>query len=819
MAENSTVAIPYYSHSHVWTKVNDNTWYDEVTAEPQPPQDLPFSVGVIAGADQGIDNTFIRLSDRGTKQALFGNGDFNKYGQASLQADFLFNGSTNVWFCRVLPDNATYANMIILANYRKGSVRDEDDQETGLKGLEIKFSIAYANKPALANGAISDKDIISIAKSLQTTTPDAQTGYLTIPIAYVRAIGHGKYGNRYGMKLTRNEASENEKDVKTYDWSLIASGTVSRVINAYPGSLYQTTYNGTSTLISDVLSQYDIGTCPIKIYPFEKSFTSLYNYYQNIVEENAEYLASTTPTDEQIADLNFAREIPERYFDPIFGYRMGTTTNAMIPYYKNYTVPASGAYVAPDLQVSNHSNMPLNTADWNTAAVGMTCLVLADETNDGNRWRYTIIDINEDTQAIIYDDGVRNHIDDAEYDGVNISNAAGIMFVGGSDGDFQEITDIDGNTRVPTEAEMKLLLAREEVKVIRGQKDKRILSPYRIDLDFIFDGNYNMTSAGDINDTSIEAMYSNSTVLTEEDYEELASITSAAIDLSDINVKQALFDLNRFRNRDGMTIGPELGAGCHLYLDSGLVGLKSIDVSTELQDTLDMFETIIGRDVSVDLGSYDIFDPYTGKRISVTVDYWIALHLVDHIMRNGLNKPLAWSNGKIASMQRDTTVNQVNMMIRDSFRPDIDIIDWDVKEALHKGRVNYYVTTEEGRVIERQSQNTRQIDASQLLEENNVRVLNTLKKGLEAACRGYLGEWNTPSARKGYTDSQRDIYRPWIGSIVEDLDIYFDAEEFEQKSMIIHCYCSVKFFDIIKRVTLEINIDRADYTNSNEGGE
>lgn len=819
MAENNTTAIPYYAHPHAWTKINDNTAYDETTAEPQAPQDLPFSTAVIAGADQGIDNVFVRLSDLGTKKALFGKGDFNKYGQASLQADFLFNGSTNVWFCRVLPDNATYANMIILANYRKGVVRDESDQETGLKGMEIKFSIAYANKPALAKGATTDKDIISIARSLQTSTPDAQTGYMTVPVAYIRAIGHGKYGNKYGMKITRDEAGENEDAVKMYNWSLIASGTVSRITNTYAGSLYQTTYNGSSTLISDVLSQYDTGMCPIKVYPFEDSFSTLYNFYQNIAEENAEYLATTTPTDEQIADLNYAREITEAEFDPIFGYKMDTKIDAIIPYYKNYTVKASGAYVAPDLQVGNYAAMPQNTADWNTAAVGMTCLVLADETYGGARRKYTIIDINADSQAIIYDDGVEAHIDDDQYDGVNLSNAAGIMFIGGSDGDFQEVTDINGNTRVPTSAEMKLLLAREEVKAIRGQKDKKILSPYRIDLDFIFDANYNMTSNGGINDTSIEAMYSNSTVLTEDDYEQLASITSAAIDLSDINVKQALFDLNRFRNRNGMTIGPAMGAGCHLHLDSGLIGITGSDISSELADTMAMFETILGRDVSVDIGSYDIFDPYTGKRISVTVAYWIALNMVPHLMKNGLNKPLAWNNGKIIAMQRDTATTQVNMMIRDSFRPDIDIIDWDVKELLYKGRFNYYVTSEEGRVVERSVQNTRQLEASQLLEENNCRVLNTLKKGLEAACRGYIGEWNSPSARKGYTDSQMDIYRPWIGTMVEDINIYFDAEEFEQRSMILHCYCDVEFRDIIKRVTLEININRADYTNANEGGE
>lgn len=819
MAENKTQIIPNYAHPHVHTEIIDNTWYDETVAEPQEPADLPFSVLVVAGADQGIDNTFVRLSDLGTKQSLFGKGNFTKYGQASLQADFLFNGSTNVWFCRVLPDNATYSNLIILANYRKGNERDSLDQETGLKRLEIKFTVAYAAKPALTEGAIDDASIQALARSLQTTEADPQTGYLTIPVAYVRAIGRGKYGNRYAMRITRDISGENENDVKQYTWSLVTNGSVSRVTNTYAGSLYQTTKYNVSTLISDVLDQFSTGMCPISIYPFEDSFDTLYNFYQNIVEENASYLASGTATEEQLAALNQAREITEAYFDPIFGYAMNTKTGSLIPYYRNYTIKSTGAYVEPDIQVANYAHVPHNVSEWNTAKPGMSILVLADENNNGARWRYTITSVDAESGNIYYDEGVENYIDDPEYDGIDLAAANGIMFSGGHDGDFQEVAGTNGDPRVPTNAELKLLLAREEVKVLRGQKDKRILSPYRIDLDFIFDANYNMTSDGELNDASLEALYSNSTILTDSDYQQLSvvSVSGTPIDLSDINVKKALYDLNRFRNRNGMTIGPDLGAGCHLYLDCGLIGIKNVDTSAALQDTFNMFEGITGRDVSVDLGSYDIYDPYSGKRISVTADYYIAINLIPHLMRNGLNKPFVYKYARMNALQRDSSVNQVNAMIRDSFRPDIDIIDWDVKETMYTGRFNYYLSSEEGRVIERAAQNTRQIDASQMLEENNCRVLNTLKKGLEEACRGYLYEWNTPEARKGYTDSQMAVYRPWIGTMVEDINIYFDANEWEQERMIMHCYVDVKFRDIIKRVILEININRTD--SNAKGGE
>jgi hypothetical protein len=223
-------------------------------------------------------------------------------------------------------------------------------------------------------------------------------------------------------------------------------------------------------------------------------------------------------------------------------------------------------------------------------------------------------------------------------------------------------------------------------------------------------------------------------------------------------------------------------------------------------------ETFDGRQTSIDLGYYEIYDPVTGKRIKVTATYFLAQNLIPHIIRNGLNKPFTYNYAQLRSFQRDNTLIASGNMIRDTFRPDIDLIDWDVKELLYKSRINYYLTTEEGRVVHRAVQNTRQREASALLEENNVRVLNTLKKMLERACRGYLYEWNEPEVRKGYTDTQMAVFRPWIGTMVQDIDIRFEANEWEQERMMMHCYVIVKFRDIVKRIILEINIHRPEYS-------
>lgn len=822
--DSNVQIIPFYAHPHVHTVINDDTWYDETTKQSEPvnSSDKPFTTMIITGADTGIDNKFVRLSDATVKEALFGKGNYSKYGQASIQADVLFNGNTNVWLCRALPDNATYANIVYLMHFRKGNILDDLGQETGKKRLEVKLSLAYANKPYLANGARTDEDIEGFAESLASETADPNNGYMVLPIAYGRSVGHGKYGNMYSMGIERDYDAEKEYGVKMYLFNLLTNSNVTKVTNQFSGSLYQVSRDNVSTLIDDVIDQYAEGSAPVFIHSFEENLQIIYDLYREIVTENMRYVDASGNNAEDAKELQEALAITIEQFDPLFGIKMDSRTNEQIPYYRNYTTKSTGAYVSPNFEVPNEegATKPMNISDWNTAEVGSTVLVVADPLKDGRRILYTVVSIDPETGNIVYDEGVTTEIDADQYDGVNISSSVGQMLSGGHDGDFQEIT-VDGKTRAPKPSEMKLLLSREYVKILRGRKDRRILSHARINLDFIFDANYNMVTDDTLEiDGSINPLYNGSTVITDKDYQSLSVLAkngTTPYDNSDLNVKQALYDLVRFRNVNGMTINQDdQGAGCSLYLDCGLVGLKNIGVNQELEAIIDSMAKFTGRACSIDLGYYEIFDPMTSRRIKVTATYKIAKDLVPHMMVNGINKPYTNTFAQLISIQRDSTLQSAGEFIRDSFNPTLDLIDWDVKEKLYKQRINYWLTDEEGRIVYRATQNTCQTDASALLEENNVRVLNTLKKQLEKACRGYGYNWNEPEVRKSYTKAQTEVFRPWIGTIVQDLSIKFDANEWEQKRMIMHCYVEVKFRDIVKRIILEINIKRLTYS---EGGE
>ena len=812
----SAQIIPHYAHPHVHTVIFDNTMEDQLSRSTST-EDLPFSTCVVTGADQGIDNTFIRLSDLRTKVSLFGRGNYTKYGQSSLQADQLFNGRTNVWFCRVLPDNATYANMILLAHFRKGNILDELNQETGKVRLEMKYSWVNATKPVVADGTKTDADIQEFAKSLTNLTPDPQTGYMTVPIMYIRAVGRGRYGNNYSIRMGRDSEAEREFQMKMYRFTLLENSSAIRVMNMFTGTLTQGTRNDMSTLIDDVIDQFPTGSAPIIPKTFSENFEYIYRFYQEkIVDANEAYMSSAGASTLEIRELKSAKNMTVEQFDPIFGLVLNTRTNLSIPYYRNYTVMPGGPWVNPAFVVPNETGAqkPLNMADWNTAFIGANVLMISDPLNEGRRWMYQVIHIDTESGNITYNEGHEIAIDADQYDGIDIQLEVGHRMIGGHDGDFQEIS-IEGTTRPPTAAEMIILLSREYVKAFRGEKDRKILSPSRVNLDFMFDANYNMTN--DLNldlDKALFPLYNYATVITNEDNTQIAILGSDdfLINYSDLNVKRAMWDLNEFRNRNGMTVDSAEGAGCLLYLDMGLIGLRNISVNSELNAVMKMMEGYDGRNTAIDLGHYEIYDPYTSKRIPVTATYFIACNLTNHLTTHGMNKPFVFNYATIRALERNSR-NRVTSgsMIRDSFRPDIDLIDWDVKEQLFMSRINYYLTNNEGRQVQRAVQNTRQKDPSALLEENNVRVLNSLKKGIERACRGYLYEWNEPEVRAGFTLAQMEIYRPWIGTMVDNLEIMFTANEWEEQRSIMRCLVYVSFRNIIKRIILEINIMRPDH--------
>jgi hypothetical protein len=579
--------------------------------------------------------------------------------------------------------------------------------------------------------------------------PDPKDGYYHMPLMILRSAGRGRYGNQYSVTIRRDIDYEYEYGIKAYGFGLIENSAQTRARNYFVGSMVPSSRFSYSTLIDDLLDKYRPGEVPIHIKTFEETVDKMFELYMESVTDNETVImggSTPAPLEDQML-LRYAKRMSVDVFDPIFGLRVNTRNNEPIPYFQSYTARFNAAYEEPEEEVATDTDLKTtfsNLATWSTAFVGARVRVLADGDHDNIRRVYSVLAIDNGTGEIEYDDGVDELYDAKEFTGIDLSVDVGNFLYGGHDGEFEEIV-VNGVARKPSPAEMKLLLSREYVRAFRGEKDKYILSPARIDLDFILDANYNLTITEEEGlhvDNTFMGIYGGASTLTAEDFRQLSMLSAdSKVALpQDLNVKQAMYNLNQFRNRNGMTLMREEGAGCHLYLDTGLIGLKNIRINNELNTIINAMEQFDGRNTSIDFGFYEIIDPISLRKVPVTTMYFLAEAMVPHLVINGLNKPFV---NKFA---------QIRNMVRNSFQPELDLIDWDVKERLYLMRINYYLTLEEGGVVQRAVQNTCQRDASALLEENNVRVLNVLKKALERNNRMYLYEWNDPVVRKGYLD-------------------------------------------------------------------
>ena len=345
--------------------------------------------------------------------------------------------------------------------------------------------------------------------------------------------------------------------------------------------------------------------------------------------------------------------------------------------------------------------------------------------------------------------------------GLNSTDALQFFTVQGSDGDDPEAIDLDTATGINflggtegsfSEADPE---AAEEALVqaykdaFGGVTDKLILAPRRIACDFLLDANY--------------------------PYE----------------VKLALAELAHARN------------DCMLFLDCGIQ--SSFSSPTLGQMELDYASGIFHTEdndipmVSLNPQHYEVRDIHTGRKTTVTMTYFIAQNLPTHFAENGSHIPFVKSYAELTDF------------VPNSLAPSVEMFESDLKEELYTHRFNYWESIGESQ-FQRACQCTAQVGNSDLLEENNVHTLFSLKRQLEYDC--WINTYNFTSAdeRARFQQIEEAKFESWKGSRLDTLSIRFDATAWEAERSIVHCYVEVQFRNLHKRTIIEIDINRRNFT-------
>ena len=230
-----------------------------------------------------------------------------------------------------------------------------------------------------------------------------------------------------------------------------------------------------------------------------------------------------------------------------------------------------------------------------------------------------------------------------------------------------------------------------------------------------------------------------------------------------------------------------------LYLDAGTnTTLAQID---NIIDEYSIFNT---RNIVKEFQHYSIKDPETKKKCEVSITYFYAQQLPVHYQQNGSWVPFVKARAQLYGH------------VKNSLQPCIDDIDMDIKEKLYNARINYFECIEEN-VYQRCSQNTAQNINSDLLEENNMNTLFEAKKIIERDCWNALYDFTSADDRARFSKSEQAKFESWEGSRLATISIDFDVTEWEAERSIVHCYVAIQFRNLMKRVIIEIDVNKRDF--------
>ena len=233
-----------------------------------------------------------------------------------------------------------------------------------------------------------------------------------------------------------------------------------------------------------------------------------------------------------------------------------------------------------------------------------------------------------------------------------------------------------------------------------------------------------------------------------------------------------------------------------LYLDTGIRSSFGYD---ELTAMINDYSQFANRLISKNVHHYYTRDPISKKRVCVTITYFLANQFWRHVVNNGTYVPFVKDNCQLSGH------------IRNTLAPTVEDYETNLKEKLVTNRFNYFETVEDN-VYQRATQNTSQTADSDLLEESNVHLLYNAKRILEKDIQSNLYNFNEASERTRFKTYEEAKFSDWNNQYVKSLTIDFRANRWEIEHSILHCYVTIVFRGLIKRATVEIDINRRDYS-------
>ena len=274
--------------------VEDNTTYEETFLSAEEPVKL-LQCGVFAS---GRDNQLLYCENYDQFINEFGKPNYSLYGQAGYNiANALKTGYAAAYVMRVMPDDATFANVVVMATYGVG------DNEDGSGSV---MNITYSFKTI--ENATSVDELAAEVDALRMYDPDDNGNY-TNPLFYVYQTGRGQYGNATRVRMADVTAYDDEDNTnRTYRFDVLQMGTaltrLEYAFGCFNPDLFDTT-TSESLYLGDLINDVENGMTKVNVGIVDATVNAMVDMYNETFETS-----ETTST-----------------LDIMFGRNMDGTTN------------------------------------------------------------------------------------------------------------------------------------------------------------------------------------------------------------------------------------------------------------------------------------------------------------------------------------------------------------------------------------------------------------------------------------------------------------------------------------------------------------
>ena len=268
--------IPLYTQPHYEVYINDNTTY----TPDVPIVENGIRVGFVFTSGRGQDNVLLKKRNTTEYLAEYGVPNYKLYGQPGYMPYSGLKSKVTTAYCmRVMPADATYANMILVAVCKwVEKIPSWDPLGQPRKVMEVYYE-ARAQR-----GIVSDLSVLE--ETMREIELESDDTHLVKPICAFYSLGRGLYGNDFSIRMSSDIQSNKANNIASYNV------IVNTKNNPYAGqevkaeiSLYDdANVNNTSLYIADVMNDPDNGSSYVGVIGNEGALDVITEYYNAVTE-------------------------------------------------------------------------------------------------------------------------------------------------------------------------------------------------------------------------------------------------------------------------------------------------------------------------------------------------------------------------------------------------------------------------------------------------------------------------------------------------------------------------------------------------------